>query len=65
MTEEHWLYPLRPTFYGGGGPTRSQLLLCAQAKVHPEDGLLALRKGLELFANLRPVKVLPILVNST
>lgn len=36
-----------------------------QAKIHPEDGLLALRKGLGLFANLRPVKVLPMLVNST
>jgi 3-isopropylmalate dehydrogenase len=36
-----------------------------KAKVHPEDGLLALRKELELFANLRPVKVLPMLVNST
>jgi 3-isopropylmalate dehydrogenase len=36
-----------------------------QAKVHPEDGLLALRKELGLFANLRPVKVFPILVNST
>jgi len=36
-----------------------------QAKVHPEDGLLAVRKGLGLFANLRPVKVLPMLVNST
>jgi len=36
-----------------------------QAKIHPEDGLLALRKGLELFANLRPVKVFPMLVNST
>ncbi|MGQ9545809.1 MAG: 3-isopropylmalate dehydrogenase [Dehalococcoidia bacterium] len=36
-----------------------------QAKVHPEDGLLALRKGLGLFANLRPVKVLPMLVNSS
>jgi 3-isopropylmalate dehydrogenase len=36
-----------------------------QAKVHPEDGLLALRKGLELFANLRPVKVFPMLVDST
>jgi 3-isopropylmalate dehydrogenase len=35
------------------------------AKVRPEDGLLALRKELELFANLRPVKVLPMLVNST
>lgn len=36
-----------------------------QARVHPEDGLLALRKGLGLFANLRPVKVLPMLVDST
>jgi len=36
-----------------------------KAKVHPEDGLLALRKELGLFANLRPVKVLPMLVNST
>jgi len=36
-----------------------------QAKVHPEDGLLALRKGLGLFANLRPVRVFPVLVNAT
>jgi len=36
-----------------------------QSKVHPEDGLLALRKGLGLFANLRPVKVFPMLVDST
>jgi 3-isopropylmalate dehydrogenase len=36
-----------------------------QAEIHPEDGLLALRKGLELFANLRPVKIFPMLVNST
>jgi 3-isopropylmalate dehydrogenase len=36
-----------------------------RAKIHPEDGLLALRKGLKLFANLRPVKVFPMLVNST
>ncbi|MGA7677729.1 MAG: 3-isopropylmalate dehydrogenase [Dehalococcoidia bacterium] len=36
-----------------------------KAKVHPEDGLLALRKELGLFANLRPVKVLPMLVDST
>ncbi|MBI4186004.1 MAG: 3-isopropylmalate dehydrogenase [Chloroflexi bacterium] len=35
------------------------------AKVHPEDGLLALRKGLALFANLRPVRVLPMLADST
>jgi 3-isopropylmalate dehydrogenase len=34
-------------------------------KVRPEDGLLALRKGLGLFANLRPVKVFPALVNSS
>jgi 3-isopropylmalate dehydrogenase len=36
-----------------------------RAKVRPEDGLLGLRKGLKLFANLRPVKVLPMLVDST
>lgn len=36
-----------------------------QAKVRPEDGLLALRKELALFANLRPVKVFPVLVNGT
>jgi 3-isopropylmalate dehydrogenase len=36
-----------------------------KAKVHPEDGLLALRKGLGLFANLRPVKVFPVLVDSS
>ncbi|MDH4068185.1 MAG: 3-isopropylmalate dehydrogenase [Dehalococcoidia bacterium] len=35
-----------------------------QAKIHPEDGLLALRKGLRLFANLRPVKIFPMLVDS-
>jgi len=34
-------------------------------KVRPEDGLLDLRKGLKLFANLRPVKMLPMLVDST
>jgi len=36
-----------------------------KAKVRPEDGLLALRKELGLFANLRPVKVSPMLVDST
>jgi len=44
-----------------GGPQWDNPL----AKVHPEDGLLALRKGLGLFANLRPVKVSPMLINST
>ena len=36
-----------------------------KAKDRPEVGLLALRKELDLFANLRPVKTLPMLVNST
>lgn len=36
-----------------------------KARVRPEDGLLALRSDLGLFANLRPVKVLPMLINST
>jgi 3-isopropylmalate dehydrogenase len=44
-----------------GGPKWDDPL----ARVHPEDGLLALRKGLGLFANLRPVKVSPVLVDST
>jgi 3-isopropylmalate dehydrogenase len=35
-----------------------------QARVRPEDGLLALRRGLGLFANLRPIKVFPVLVNA-
>ena len=34
-------------------------------KVRPEDGLLAIRKGLKLFANLRPVKVYDELVDGT
>jgi len=44
-----------------GGPRWSD----PSAKVRPEDGLLALRKGLGLFANLRPVKVFPVLVDAT
>jgi 3-isopropylmalate dehydrogenase len=31
----------------------------------PEQGLLGLRKGLELFANLRPVRVAPALVDAS
>ena len=31
----------------------------------PENGILALRKGLELFANLRPVRVQPQLVDAS
>lgn len=44
-----------------GGPKWDDPL----AGVRPEDGLLALRKGLRLFANLRPVKVLPMLIDHT
>lgn len=35
------------------------------AKVRPEQGILAVRKGLSLFANLRPIKVYPQLINAT
>jgi 3-isopropylmalate dehydrogenase len=35
------------------------------AKTRPEAGLLAIRKGMGLYANLRPVKVLPMLINGT
>jgi 3-isopropylmalate dehydrogenase len=35
------------------------------AKSRPELGLLALRKGMGLFANLRPVSVMPALVDSS
>jgi 3-isopropylmalate dehydrogenase len=44
-----------------GGPKWDDPL----ATVRPEDGLLGLRKGLGLFANLRPVRVFPTLVDST
>ncbi len=44
-----------------GGPKWDDPL----AKVRPEDGLLALRRELRLFANLRPVRVLPMLIDST
>jgi 3-isopropylmalate dehydrogenase len=36
-----------------------------RAKDRPERGLLALRKGLKVFANLRPVKVHPALIDSS
>ena len=36
-----------------------------QAAVRPEQGLLGLRKGLGLFANLRPVRVYPDLLNAS
>ncbi len=36
-----------------------------QAKVRPEQGLLGLRKGLGVFANLRPVSVHPSLVDAS
>lgn len=42
-----------------GGPKWDDPL----GKVRPEDGLLGLRKGLKLFANLRPVKVFDVLAD--
>ena len=36
-----------------------------RAKVRPEQGLLALRKGLDVFANLRPVRVHDSLVDAS
>jgi len=35
------------------------------ANVRPEQGLLAIRKGLGLFANLRPVKLTPALIDAS
>jgi 3-isopropylmalate dehydrogenase len=36
-----------------------------KAKVRPEQGLLALRKGLGAYANLRPVKIYPSLAGAS
>lgn len=36
-----------------------------RAKTRPEDGILAIRKSLGLYANIRPVKVYPQLINSS
>jgi 3-isopropylmalate dehydrogenase len=36
-----------------------------RAKDRPESGLLALRKGMKVFANLRPVKVHPALIDAS
>jgi 3-isopropylmalate dehydrogenase len=44
-----------------GGPKWDDPL----AKVRPEQGLLGLRKGLGVFANLRPVRVHPALANAS
>jgi 3-isopropylmalate dehydrogenase len=44
-----------------GGPKWDDPL----AAVRPEQGILGLRKGLELFANLRPVKVYPELIEAS
>jgi 3-isopropylmalate dehydrogenase len=35
------------------------------AKIRPEQGLLALRKGLAVFANLRPVRLHPALIGAS
>src|SRR5512142_503390 len=44
-----------------GGPKWDDPL----AKVRPEQGLLGLRKGLGVFANLRPVRVYPELAGAS
>ena len=44
-----------------GGPKWDDPL----ADVRPEDGILALRKNLGLFANLRPVKLYPAIIDSS
>jgi 3-isopropylmalate dehydrogenase len=44
-----------------GGPKWSD----PTAKVRPEQGLLGLRQGLGLFANLRPIRVYPALVGAS
>ncbi len=44
-----------------GGPKWSD----PTAKVRPEQGLLELRKGLGLYANLRPIQVSPVLQNAS
>jgi 3-isopropylmalate dehydrogenase len=46
-------------FGAAGGPRWDAL----PRRMRPEQGILALRKTLELFANLRPVKPFPALVN--
>ena len=37
----------------------------SDAKVRPEDGILALRKRMDLFANLRPIRLFPAIINSS
>ena len=44
-----------------GGPTWDN----PDAKVRPEQGLLTLRRGMELYANLRPVRVFPSLIDAS
>ena len=44
-----------------GGPKWSD----PTASVRPEQGLLAIRKGLSLYANLRPVKIFPQLLDAS
>ena len=36
-----------------------------KAQTRPEDGILEIRKKMKLFANLRPVKIFPALINSS
>ncbi len=34
-------------------------------EIRPESGLLSLREGMNLFANIRPVKIIPALINAS
>ena len=51
----------RILFGAVGGPKWDDM----NAKVRPEDGILSLRKSMELFANLRPVKIFPALSSAS
>src|SRR5262245_36906591 len=48
-----------------GGPKWDQAAAADPKAPRPEQGLLGLRKGLSLFANLRPVRPSPALLDSS
>ena len=48
-----------------GGPKWDEDAELQAAGIRPEQAILGLRKGLGLFANIRPVKMVPMLADST
>src|SRR3954451_19441739 len=48
-----------------GGPKWDEAAAADPSKPRPEQGLLGLRKGLGLFANLRPVRMMRALVDAS